>query len=392
MAAPADAAQPLPQRFRVRGKRPPLPHETAAALARPAVVEPVVAVGRGHQRVCAGMAGRPCMFARNGSGQAAQGSRQGRCVFCDSAAMAATLQTPRGRGGISRILSTWQAQAPAVFDAAFAQSSLTTLPEDALQRMRDAVLPAVAALLQRRQAISAKRTPEEEHAYQEDVAADRELVAKKMFPNRLRTIRHAGHQWKHPLPEELQGQVADVAPNDAGLPAAAVSAAAAAMEAWCKQGSWDYCGSCASVQPRHLKEAALRGSVKPIIRACKNCHKKDPKKLWAPQPDEVPQPLQGLNQAELEALRPLDVDCGPTWEADFGYYFHSAMIRLAWSADDVEDKIRCLERRSRKRAKKATRVEVVMLLLCLTLCLMQPVATRASFETLSGLCFPHGQR
>ena len=63
--------------------------------------------------------------------------------------------------------------------------------------------------------------------------------------------------------------------------------------------------------------------------------------------------LRGLSVEQIQALRPLDIDSGPEWKAEFGYYFHSAMIRFSWSAEDVEDKIDALDRPSRKAAKKA---------------------------------------
>lgn len=155
------------------------------------------------------------------------------------------------------------------------------------------------------------------------------------------------------MSEELRGQVRDLAHNDAGLPAAYVSSAAAALETWCKRGSWDLCRQCASVQPRHLKEAASRDAAKGNIILCKNCAKKEDKKTWMPSPEDVPAVLRGLSWAQIEALRPLDVDSGPEWKAEFGYYFHSSMIRFSWALDDVEDKIDALpSRQERKRAKK----------------------------------------
>ena len=61
------------------------------------------------------------------------------------------------------------------------------------------------------------------------------------------------------------------------------------------------------------------------------------------------QPLQGLSREVVLALRPLDLDCGPEWKADYG------MLRLAWSAQDVEEKIAGLDRRDRRSAAEAER-------------------------------------
>ena len=60
--------------------------------------------------------------------------------------------------------------------------------------------------------------------------------------------------------------------------------------------------------------------------------------------------------AAVAALRPLDIDVGAYEKVAHGYRVHSSMIRFAWSAEDVEDKIAALEtRRQRKRARRAFR-------------------------------------
>ncbi|CAE7481979.1 unnamed protein product [Symbiodinium sp. CCMP2592] len=155
------------------------------------------------------------------------------------------------------------------------------------------------------------------------------------------------------MSEDLTKTIHDVAPNDTGLPAACASLSAIAVEAWCHRASWGLCALCGSVQPQHLKEAATRKLPASVIKRCKNCEKNETKQIWVPWPEEVPQPLQGLSREVLLALRPLDVDCGPEWKADYGYYFHSTMLRLAWSAQDVEEKIAGLDRPDRRSARKA---------------------------------------
>ena len=182
---------------------------------------------------------------------------------------------------------------------------------------------------------------------------DRAYVQKKFSPSARRTVRHCGYQWQGPMSQELQDRVKDLAPNDAGLPAASASPAAAALETWCKQGSWALCRRCGSAQPQHLKEAAAVAPSAGKVITCKNCQKPEERRAWVPQPDEVPPVLRGLSAEQIRALRPLDIDSGPEWKAEFGYYFHSAMIRFSWSAEDVEDKIDALDRPNRKAAKKA---------------------------------------
>ena len=122
---------------------------------------------------------------------------------------------------------------------------------------------------------------------------------------------------------------------------------------WRPGASGRLCAICGSVQPQHLKEAACSRVPAAVIQRCKNCKKNKSKQIWVPWPEEVPEPLRGLSREIILALRPLEVDCGPEWKADYGYFFHSTMLRLAWSAQDVEAKIAGLDGAARRTAAKA---------------------------------------
>ena len=267
-------------------------------------------------------------------------------------ALRAAIGARHGRKNILQLLKAWRGSAPEIFEAALTET--TALPAEAQAQLRaDAMEPTHPELLARRASIAAGPTGEQQAEYRERVGRDRAYVQKKFFPRARRTIRHCDYQWQGPMSQELEANVQDLAPNDAGLPAASSSPAAAALEAWCKQGSWALCRRCGSVQPQHLKEAAAAAGTGGKVISCKNCQKPEERRAWVPQPDEVPPPLRNLNSEQIQALRPLDIDSGPEWKAEFGYYFHSSMIRFSWSAEDVEDKIDALDRTSRKAAKKA---------------------------------------
>ena len=345
-------------RRRLRGKQPAEDYlerpcaEPAAAVPRPR--------GRKPSENCKGRVGDgPCIFAADGSGGPGYANRGGLCCFCDPAAMLQAMGRANGRKMLLRSLKVWRQRAARIFEAAFAESALADLDADAQARLRaEAEEPSYRDTLARRASVMAAPTPAEEQSYKDAVAQDRAYVQKKFFPQRKRAVRHAAYEWRNPMPADLQEKVEDVLPNDTGLPTACVSPASKGMEQWCKKMSWGLCRHCASAQPLHLKENAWqRASSEPLLR-CKNCAKPEAKQAWIPQPEDVPQPLQGLRREELEALRPLEIDCGPAWKAEFGYDFHSAMIRFSWAATDVEDKIQALERRSRKRAKKARVIRV----------------------------------
>ena len=208
-------------------------------------------------------------------------------------------------------------------------------------------------MLSWRLSIAAPPSASELQDYQARVEDDRSYVRRKFFPERQRRVKHAGWPWRNPMADALRAQVKDVAPNDTGLPSACVSPAATALEAWCKHASWGLCSQCGSVQPQHLKESASRTLPRAVINKCKNCSKAAASRTWVPCPEEVPVPLRALSHEVVLALRPLDVDSGPEWKADFGYYFHGAMLRLSWSENDVEDKLSHLDPEQRRTAQEA---------------------------------------
>ena len=311
--------------------------------------------GRWLGENCTGISpGKPCIFAADGSGAAAYGNFEGRCCFCNPGAMRNALATEQGRKNVARSLRAWKRHAAPIFDAALSQSTLASAAPAVREQLREAASDAqYETVLARRISVLAAPTPEEKEGYEKGMAQDRTYVQKKFFPATKRIVRHAGYRWSNPMTEAQRAEVQDLLPNDTGLPAAGLTPNSRALEQWCREMSWALCRQCASVQPSHLKEKDLKKAGGEEVLRCKNCLKPADKRMRAPQPEDVPEPLRGLTRAELQALRPLDIDCGPIWKAEFGYYFHSSMIRFSWAAMDVEDKIKALDRKSRKRAKKA---------------------------------------
>ena len=271
--------------------------------------------------------------------------------------MEQTIRTPQGRGNVVRLLKKWRTTAPAVYEAALRRSVLAFLPPETrtalIEPSRQPSKPDKDTVLSWRTSVLAPPTPTEVEDFKARVDSDRAYVHRKFFPGHARRVKHAQWTWRNPQSEALQNRVQDLAPNDTGLPSACTSSSAVALEAWCKRASWGLCAICGSVQPQHLKEAACSRVPAAVIQRCKNCKKNKSKQIWVPWPEEVPEPLQGLSREIILALRPLEVDCGPEWKADYGYFFHSTMLRLAWSAQDVEAKIAGLDGAARRTAAKA---------------------------------------
>ena len=145
-------------------------------------------------------------------------------------------------------------------------------------------------------------TAAEAKKHKQQVKADRKRVQKKFFND---------HDIEAPPAE-------DIADNDAGLPAPALSEQGRFVELWAKFGSWGVCKGCRSLQPRRLEPIDCRRVAKPETapRACKACQNG---KVVIPKFEEIPLPLRELSKEVVQALRPLDIDVGPYRRADYGY-------------------------------------------------------------------------
>ena len=359
-----DEHEPPRKKDRCRKKGPAnrLYREPGTVTARPAAVKKKPA-SAGRRDLCHGYVvcdgeTHDCRFAADGSGHRARTDRcRKRCMFCDPAFIQEIMTgSAVARGNLTRILRSWQKNAPHILQLAFDESTLALLTDEqreALQRKlgtksgnvwRDALQKRASITQNNRRATA---------AFAGKMEADRQYIVKKMFPHRQRRVRHSNTPWRHPMTEITKATVHDVAENDTGLPAAQLTEKAKHVELWCKEGSWAVCEQCGSVQARHLKENDTHRAGGPTIKACKNCAKPLEKRTWVPAPHEVPGPLRGLTEDVIRALRPLDIDCGPEWRAEFGYRFHSSMIRFSWAEDDVEDKIEMLPMEARIQARAA---------------------------------------
>ena len=214
--------------------------------------------GRDQQTLCRGAPGLPCCYAADGSAEPGQGKHDGRCIFCNPTAMAQTLETERGRGSVVRLLKRWRLGTPAVFEAAFSSSTLTSASEEMRLQLRSsaerpvrgpgrAFLASQEEALSWRQSVAAELDAAQSQQYRAKVEEDRAYVQRKFFPQRDRLIRHANYRWRNPMSPDLQGQIHDLAFNDTGLPRASVAPTAERLETWCKQHSWKVCALCGSV-------------------------------------------------------------------------------------------------------------------------------------------------
>ena len=288
-------------------------------------------------------------------------------AFHSAEALRQALASASGRGRVLAALRKKQTTEPKVVEMA-----IQALPMEMQQEMRDKAVeePRRAkaarhkaeeddtmdqweAAMAARRSIRAEASAEAQTLYEERVAEDRARVRRKFFPQKDRQVKHSGHRWSHPMPAALQQTVQDLQSNDTGLPAAQASPVAAMLEQWCKVGSWAVCKACHSLEPRHLKEIdARRTAHRRWWTQCKWCAGAQGVD-GVPQVADVPKPLRSLTPACVKALQPLELDCGPYQRPPHGYRVHTALARLAWAQQSVEEKLAALPRQERKPAKKA---------------------------------------
>ncbi|CAE7707363.1 pif1 [Symbiodinium sp. CCMP2592] len=288
-------------------------------------------------------------------------------AFHSAAALGEALATPQGRGRIVMVLRKRQAT-----DEDLVAEALKAVPAEHLddlatklaqepRRVRRARERAAAEtvdqqwerLLAQRRRLRSSAAPDEDRAvYAKRVAEDRGRARRKFFPERPRQVRHTGRSWTNPLTDSLAARVRDLTSNDTGLPRTHVTPMAAMLEDWCKQGAWGVCERCYSLEPRHLKEVDTRRVAAPAVPHCRWCRRDGVASV--PTVHSVPRQLRGLTAEAVEALRPLEIDCGPYQRPLHGYRVHTALIRLLWATTAVEDRVSALQPRSvRKQAQKA---------------------------------------
>ena len=125
------------------------------------------------------------------------------------------------------------------------------------------------------------------------------------------------------------------------------------FEQWAKHNSWFMCPQCHRLELRALEPADIKNAerILPGTKKCKHCSKGIG--YPCPQPEDVPEPLRDLSPRVIQALRPLEIDCGPYQRASDGYRIHSEVFRVRWEEDGVENKISELPKAEKKKAKAA---------------------------------------
>ena len=352
-----DALGAYPAQPGLRRKRSP---------SRKALVGKRPAGCRKNTHFCTGFGTVACPFNTKRASERAHASRGStHCALCSQARLSAALERRGGRAAMVRVLKALRAHAearPEIWTLALARVSLwaphareeleaaaakpkRSRPEPAQpgarKRGRAGSTDCWGACAAKRQAAVAAPSSAAKKAYRATVLADQRRGKKRFFPS-------APRREKAP-PAELDA----VVDNQDDLPPAHISTSAAALENWCRQGSWGMCPTCAILQPRPLRPDDLTKTALPEVApsACRRCRVSQPHLV--PQRQDAPPPLQNLTVSIVAALRPLDVDVGPEVRAEAGYRKKVRTITFSWALQSVPDKVRALPRAERRAAKAA---------------------------------------
>ena len=249
---PTMHAAPCLARRRLRGKQPDErpPVDLSLSPSRTVKKKGADKIRKDH-RCCIGFTNAsgvwfPCKFSAHRPGKAAQQRPEKRCVFCSETNMLRALATVKGRAAITKALRVFRSvydANPCVYNAA-----LLRIPEEKMQDefhkkvLKNAVNKTVGVQESWHTLLHNHR----KRAFRDLGSKASEQVAKRVKTDRKR-VQQKFFEVNHlPPPQEVD----DIAPNDCGLPAAALSGRAAAVETWCKLGSWGICEKCHSLQPR----------------------------------------------------------------------------------------------------------------------------------------------
>ena len=361
--------EPPPKRRRLRTKQAP----TGAWLSRTrssaevAVrARPLHPRGTWPNERCPGVADRACVFSTSVAGAPAMihsARGQTHCIFCSNEQLTKVLAHQAG-AQVTKTLSALAKLSEEQFELALANLA-TRRGEKFADGFKARVMrtekraaarraPKLSIQEQWNAAIASRKfmgrlRKKEIKEHKKQVLRDRASARRKIFfPEE--TKHHATPANEEDEIGRMPQPPADIMENDSCLPAASCTERAIQAERWCKHGSWQMCAKCHSLRPRPFKPIDLKKVANPTVKACGLCRRKEA----VPQPEDVPEDVQSLPQEVVEALRPLDIDTGAFERAPMGYRVHTTMIRFAWSAQDVEDKIAALgKNRHRKLAKKA---------------------------------------
>lgn len=300
-----------------------------------------------------------CIFSTTTMGGKAKYTKNSRCSFCSDEHMKHACGTSRGRGIITRSLKTfynWRAKRPDIHEEAIAR--VRRWCPDRADEMESSSIPKPTAAERRakswetakalRQSTMAEPSGALKRKYREEVVEDQRVAKRRFFSEAPRRRRARA--------EELEMEV----DNDAGLPKASHSELSQGLQRWFERGAFGSCKACQSLQARPMHERDLfqdPGAELPKSQ-CKRCSARRPP--YVPKPEDQPEPLRGLTEEAVDALRIFEIDVGPEVRATTqyglatGYRKHVKMIRFSWAAQSVKRKIHAMtDRQARRRAKAA---------------------------------------
>jgi len=256
---------------------------------------------RGTTNFCPGCEGKHCVFSTKTPGSASQGKPGAVCSFCSAASLRAALETPRGRGNVTRSLKVFYSRKDE-------HGHVWTAVKERLEEW----VPEEAEALTKK-ASQAKR--EKPRASRADLRERRAAATNDAWDACKKRRRAVTEEAAAPARKKYRAEV-----------------------------------------HAEQRRADITKAAQPEIMAsaCRRCKAKRPHIV--PQPADVPEPLQGLSPEIVEALRPLDIDVGEEVRAGNGCYRKKVrMITFSWALQSVDSKIAALGARDVRRKARAAR-------------------------------------
>ena len=113
---------------------------------------------------------------------------------------------------------------------------------------------------------------------------------------------------------------------------------------WVKYLSWSICDNCGSIATQKLLPSYSQRTKckKNVVCNCTSVH------YFVPEPNNIPEVLNMLQDEDVYILRPFDIDLGPFQHKRYGYRVRSCLFSLKCSKLSVQEKISSIEDPERK--------------------------------------------
>ena len=341
------------------------PSAVAAAAETPSklVLRRPAARAYDPKELCPGLCeAEPCRFSHSEIGRRAgvQPSRgQSSCCFCAADVLKKHLKTSQGKGSITAALAFFHENDDDIYAVAcnritsFCSHEVLDQCLDRLKRLQKKGLTRASRARNAKQKREQRRVAAAAPRIDEWVAL---LEKRKVQAQPTAENKEEFKQVQRAEARKLAQKLPAIYDQNQQRPTSAWrSFLAEGFSRWACRASWIMCSECHRLEPHKFWPTHVRQHKKhaAVTVKCKYC--KSGVGYWAPQLEDVPEPLRNLTDVALEALAMFDIYAGPAERAHPGYWVHTGAIRFSWKTVSVEERLVALPKADWKKARKAYR-------------------------------------